>query len=70
MIENDSDDILVDVCWAISYLSDGGNERIPTLMKANVLPRLIQLLQHPNIAISVPCLRTIGNMVTGDDVQT
>lgn len=32
--------------------------------------RLVQLLSHPNIAISVPCLRTIGNIVTGDDQQT
>ena len=67
LIENDLDDILVDVCWAISYLSDGGEERIPVIMSTGVLPRLIQLLQHNNIAISVPCLRTIGNIVTGDD---
>jgi importin subunit alpha-1 len=31
---------------------------------------LVQLLNHPNIAIAVPCLRTIGNIVTGDDSQT
>ena len=29
LIENDLDDILIDVCWAMSYLSDGGEERIP-----------------------------------------
>lgn len=70
LIENDVEDILIDVCWAISYLSDGGEERIPIILETNVVPRLIQLLQHPNIAISVPCLRTIGNIVTGDDDQT
>jgi hypothetical protein len=32
LIENDMDDILVDVCWAISYLSDGGEERIPLIL--------------------------------------
>eukprot|EP00350_Pseudokeronopsis_sp_OXSARD2_P000717 CAMPEP_0170544804 /NCGR_PEP_ID=MMETSP0211-20121228/3427_1 /TAXON_ID=311385 /ORGANISM="Pseudokeronopsis sp., Strain OXSARD2" /LENGTH=159 /DNA_ID=CAMNT_0010848545 /DNA_START=1103 /DNA_END=1582 /DNA_ORIENTATION=+ len=31
---------------------------------------MVQLLSHHNIAISVPCLRTIGNVVTGDDDQT
>jgi len=31
---------------------------------------MVQLLSHPNIAIAVPCLRTIGNIVTGDDYQT
>jgi hypothetical protein len=67
LIENDNEDILIDVCWAMSYLSDGGEERIPLILKCNVLPRIIQLLGHPNVAISVPCLRTIGNVVTGDD---
>jgi hypothetical protein len=70
LIENDVDDILIDVCWAMSYLSDGGEERIPLIMETGVMPRLVQLLQHPNIAVSVPCLRSIGNIVTGNDDQT
>jgi importin subunit alpha-1 len=70
LIENDVDDILIDVCWAMSYLSDGGEDRIPVILQTNVLPRLVQLLSHRNIAISVPCLRAIGNVVTGDDSQT
>jgi hypothetical protein len=32
VIENDLTDILADVCWAISYLSDGGDERIPYIL--------------------------------------
>jgi importin subunit alpha-1 len=70
LIENDVEDILIDVCWAMSYLSDGGEDRIPHILQTGVLPRLVQLLQHPNIAISVPCLRSIGNIVTGNDQQT
>ena len=35
-----------------------------------MLPRLVQLLMHPNVAIAVPTLRCIGNIVTGDDQQT
>jgi len=70
LIENDVEDILIDVCWAMSYLSDGGEERIPVILATNVLPRMVQLLQHENIAVSVPCLRAIGNVVTGDDDQT
>ena len=41
LIENDHEDILVDVCWAMSYLSDGGEERIPIILGTKVLPRLI-----------------------------
>ena len=54
----------------MSYLSDGGEDRIPLIMETGVMPRLVQLLQHPNIAVSVPCLRSIGNIVTGTDDQT
>ena len=70
LIENDVEDILIDVCWAMSYLSDGGEDRIPTILQSGVLTRLVSLLYHPNIAISVPCLRSIGNIVTGNDQQT
>jgi len=31
---------------------------------------MIKLLRHENVAIAIPCLRTIGNIVTGDDSQT
>lgn len=31
---------------------------------------MITLLRHENVAIAIPCLRTIGNIVTGDDSQT
>lgn len=27
-------------------------------------------MNHENVAIAIPCLRTIGNIVTGDDSQT
>jgi importin subunit alpha-6/7 len=32
LIENDNEDVLIDVCWAMSYLSDGGEERIPLIL--------------------------------------
>lgn len=44
LIENDVEDILIDVCWAMSYLSDGGEDRIPVILATNVLPRMVQLL--------------------------
>ena len=44
LIQNDVDDILTDVCWAMSYLSDGGDERIPAIIETGVLQRLVQLM--------------------------
>lgn len=41
MIENDHEEVLIDVCWAISYLSDGGEDKIPLILQTNVLPRVI-----------------------------
>lgn len=68
MIENDSEEILTDIAWAFSYASDeGGDERLVEFIKCNAVPRLTQLLEHPSITVSVPCLRTLGNILTGRD---
>ncbi len=41
LIENEQEDILIDVCWAFAYFSDGGDERIPVILETGCLPRLI-----------------------------
>lgn len=70
LVENDKEDIITDICWALSYLSDGAKERVNDLLNNNLLVKIIQLLNHEQVAIAIPCLRTIGNIVTGDDEQT
>ena len=68
LIENDSQEILGDIVWAFSHASDeGGDERMIEFINNNTVPRLIQLLDHPEMYISVPCLRTLGNILTGSD---
>lgn len=32
--------------------------------------RVVELLVHPALAVKTPALRTVGNVVTGDDLQT
>jgi len=39
-------------------------------LAAGVVPRLIELLTHPEVVVVTPALRSIGNIVTGDDTQT
>ena len=31
---------------------------------------VVPLMNHPTLTVSVPALRTVGNIVTGDDHQT
>ena len=54
----------------MTYLTDGGEERITDLLATGVVNRLIQLLSHPMIAITIPCLRIIGNISTASDEQS
>lgn len=49
LIENDNNEIISDISWAFSYLSDGGEALIPYILQTNVLPRIIQLAEHQNM---------------------
>lgn len=62
--------MLTDACWALSYLSDGQNDKIQAVIEAGVCQRLVELLIHTSPAVQTPALRTVGNIVTGDDLQT
>ncbi|KAH9605948.1 hypothetical protein KSS87_012923 [Heliosperma pusillum] len=70
LVHSNDDEVLTDACWALSYLSDGPNDKIQAVIEAGVCPRLVELLMHPSPSVLIPALRTVGNIVTGDDVQT
>lgn len=70
LIHSQDEEVLTDACWALSYLSDGTNDKIQSVIESGVFPRLVELLTHPSASVLIPALRTVGNIVTGDDLQT
>jgi HEAT repeat protein len=69
LIHNNDMETVTDACWALSYISDGPNDRIEAVLQAGVAPRLVELLHDETTALT-PALRTVGNFVTGDEAQT
>lgn len=44
LVYSDDEEVLTDACWALSYLSDGTNDKIQAVIEANVCRRLVELL--------------------------
>ncbi|CAI0467121.1 unnamed protein product [Linum tenue] len=70
LVHSSDEEVLTDACWALSYLSDGTNDKIQAVIETGVCQRLVALLLHQSPSVLVPALRTVGNIVTGDDSQT
>ncbi|XP_074593597.1 karyopherin alpha3 [Brevipalpus obovatus] len=70
LIKHDDISILVDTIWALSYLTDCGNQQIQLVIDSGLVAHLIPLLGHDDIKVQTAALRVIGNIVTGTDEQT
>jgi hypothetical protein len=62
--------ILQDACWAVSFVTDGSNDRIGAAVNSGIVPKLVEHLDHSVPSVQIASLRALGNIVTGDDLQT
>ena len=44
LIHSNDEEVLTDACWALSYLSDGTNDKIQEVIQTGVCRRLVELL--------------------------
>eukprot|EP01121_Diplochlamys_sp_Union-15-3_P014872 TRINITY_DN4803_c0_g1_i3.p1 TRINITY_DN4803_c0_g1~~TRINITY_DN4803_c0_g1_i3.p1 ORF type:complete len:504 (-),score=89.77 TRINITY_DN4803_c0_g1_i3:25-1536(-) len=70
LVYSTDEELLVDACWTLSYLSDGSNDIIQAIIDSSVSRRIVELMMYDSYAVQTPALRTVGNIVTGDDMQT
>jgi importin subunit alpha-1 len=64
------EECVVDATWALSYVSDGENERVDMVVNCGACASLVRTLQQRSERCIPPTLRTLGNIVTGSDRHT
>jgi importin subunit alpha-1 len=66
------DDITTDALWALSYISDGDDDRINAILLADsgITKSLVKHIDSGKAQVIAPALRILGNFVSGNEEQT
>ncbi|XP_033158709.1 importin subunit alpha-4 isoform X2 [Drosophila mauritiana] len=68
LLYNPEDKILEDALMAVRNLAHE-NETIPMLLDLGVVPRIIYLLEHPNVLVQNAALQALINIASGSEEQ-
>lgn len=67
----EDEEIACDACWGFAHFSDGPNDVIQHIIDMGVVPTIVHFLSLDlKVNVLTPALRTIGNIATGDALQT
>eukprot|EP00047_Mylnosiga_fluctuans_P000274 m.189906 g.189906 ORF g.189906 m.189906 type:complete len:259 (-) comp10040_c0_seq13:2537-3313(-) len=66
LIKFDDEEILANVCWAVSYFSDA----IQAVIDSGIVPDIVALLKHPELPVHTAALNAVGNLASGNSFQT
>ncbi|XP_010444233.1 PREDICTED: importin subunit alpha-8-like isoform X2 [Camelina sativa] len=70
LLHSNDEEVVKNACLALSNISYGSEDGIQSLIEADFVPKLVQLLKHPSPAVLVHALRTIGDITAGNNQQT
>lgn len=70
LVQHSDNEVLTDACWALSYLTDGADDQIQTVLNSGAAPHLVSHLGQSDVRVLTPAVRAVGNIVTGSESQT
>merc|ERR1719281_1879524 len=70
LLGHNEPEVLTDALWALSYIADGDEVQINTLLESGVVGTVVQALGCGKDDYTTPAIRVVGNICTGSHQQT
>lgn len=69
-VADGDEEVLVDACWAASFLADSSSAHTDVLVQAELCPQLIRLLLHSAPRVQGAAIRAVSKIAAGNEQQT
>ena len=70
LINSPEKDVVIDACWAFSFIADGTTEHIDAIIELGIINHIVYLLNSPDFGVQTAALRVVVNIVAGNEFQT